>query len=304
MKERLNRLELCRMYYEEGAKDEKKRNKAFGLLCQAMYNTIRHEVNITYDFYGKDEIKWSGIEYDDLINAGVIGLSEGLEHFKFKPDDFCSAVFRSYMHLYIKGAIRRCIQKTNGVSQYYCGLLIRMKMRGLDFDMTDEELSAGLGEKMTTVENLRYTFRANKKIPYDGAIADLEDVSQDIESRCEKAEFAEKLVELIKGAIPKEDLPFFFDRFLAEEPLSRAACVKKYGITYEQEKRKEAIAKMAVQKVFMTAGISGLGGEVMIQGKTNLRYEQIALKELGIVNILEKKRKSVMKNDIEELMIN
>lgn len=245
MKERLNLLELCRMYYEEGAKDAEKRQHAFGLLCQTMSNTIQHEANITYDFYGKDEIKWSGIEYDELINAGIIGLGEGLVHFKFKPDDFSSATFRSYMHLYIKGAIRRCIQGANGVSQYYCGLLIRMKMRGLDFNMTDEELAVGLDEKLVTIKNLRYTFRRDRKLPYDDVV-ELEDETQDVESRHEKIEFAEELVALIKTTVPKSDLPLFYDLFMRENPLKYIDCAKKYGETVYCIKQKSEVLRKDV----------------------------------------------------------
>lgn len=253
MKKRLNLLDLCRMYYEEGAKDEEKRKEAFGFICQSMYNTIRSEANITYDFYGKDEIKWSGIEYDDLIDAGVLGVDEGLRHFNFNSDDFSSAVFRSYMHLYVKGEIRRCIQVANGVSQYYCQLLIRMKMRGLDFDMTDEELSAGLGEKLITIENLRYTFRENRKLPYDNTIAELEDASQNVESRHERAEFAEELVNLIKTTVPKDDLPLFYDLFMREKPLKYVDCAEKYEMSVYFIKRKSDIFRKNVMRAIEKA---------------------------------------------------
>lgn len=275
MKERRNILELCRKYYIDGAKDAKVRQEAFNELCESCFNTIRHETNLVYDFYGKEEIKWSGIEYDDLISAGTCGLADGLEHFVFKEEEFCTPVFHNYMHLYIKGAIRKCIQDANGVSQYCTSFLIKMKMNGLSFDMTDEELAVALKQKLVTIQNLRHEFSAERKQPIEAAT--------EIGTKNTAEDFTENMgyVELIKKTIPKEDLPFFYDRFMERKPLKLVDLEKKYKMTSYFVRRKEAEIRGKLKLALENAGASDKAAYIMNMDEPN----KMPLQEIETLNI-------------------
>ena len=130
MNRRTQLLDYCTLYYVDGAKSLEKQREAFKMLTKHFMNTIEYELYVVYDYYGKKELKWDGIEKDDIINAGVIGLARGLEMFDFTEEFFSPKAFTHYMHLMIKRNIRDYIQSVNEKTAYYSTYLIRMKMRG------------------------------------------------------------------------------------------------------------------------------------------------------------------------------
>lgn len=288
--------EYCMLYYKAGENDVTKRREAFKLLVDFFMNTIEHQCYLVFDFYGKKELSWEGIERDDIINAGIVGLADGLEEFHFDENKFSKKAFFSYMHIAIKHNIRIFIQSVNGVSQHYSMYLIRMKMNKLSFDMPDEQLMKELNVSAVTVQNMRKIFTGSTKQPLCEA---LNEADTDFDEKMLNQTISEQMHRLIKSTVSREDYEFFYDRFLRDTPLPKSACVKKYEISIGEVNKKESYLRLKLRDAFIAAGIMPASGEVNIK-PTNKKYEALAMR------LEEKSARRVnvpLIDDMEELEI-
>lgn len=109
-----------------------------------MMHGLEHHAYRLYEFYGKEELDWKGITYDDLMQWVHLGVMDALDRCKLEEDWGDARVvktFSAFINMSAPNFAKHQIETAHGYSRHYCALLLRMKKRGLDlYGSSDESL--------------------------------------------------------------------------------------------------------------------------------------------------------------------
>lgn len=101
-----------------------------------------------HGIYGMRELDSRYLSREDADSIMMEAILSGTLKFVIdcrETPQIVEKTWRSYVHIYAEGALKRAIAQTQGVSKYYCDILVRLKNDKLDlWESSDEDLCRAL----------------------------------------------------------------------------------------------------------------------------------------------------------------
>ncbi len=109
-----------------------------------MMHGLEYHAYKLYELYGKEELDWKGITYDDLMQWIHLGVMDALDRCTLEEDWSDARVvktFSAFINMSAPNFAKHQIETAHNYTRHYCALLLRMKKRKLDlYESSDESL--------------------------------------------------------------------------------------------------------------------------------------------------------------------
>ena len=221
-----------------------------------------------YSTYGAMEMKYIGIEMEDLINQAFLEIYFAAKKFRFNKDgrnwdaEHEFKAFYSYIYTSVSGNLKHWIENQNDYSHYYSCYLLRIKKSGLDlYKSDDEDLIKVIQFKDPSreVRNPEYLLKklramfSDKKINYTECIKEIEG---SFNKEMETARY-ESLISQLRDKLTYLESEILMDYFINENVTSIKDVADKYRLSI----RNVNIIIQKIRKV--AAGFLDLEGDAI-----------------------------------------
>ncbi len=209
---------------------------AWELLNRHMRNYKKHCLYMLYDHYGYSEMRCREIkpECEAVMDLATVEVVADLVYDEELTNDQNKGRIIKFLHIHVKSALKRFVEKENGVySKYYAWLYVHMRKKGLDlWTSPDEELAISIQEcgsckkPLRTLEKLRKYYaqrHEDNTVPIENLDSYHQyDVTDDVEFRVILGEFKKYVGEL--------RYKLFYDYFVDPTKYTYKSLGIKYGI--------------------------------------------------------------------------